>query len=264
MNQKYLQGLSSDMDGAADAVFFEATPENISAFLIQHQTAQMSAIGTTDDKSFLTARMGFIDICPDQQYLAQKILPIYSKVQMGLLPAPPLKTVPKEVALAETCPTPDWNYLRWDGYSNRKFQAIQRGEGLLDFQWHGEKVSLELQVRPYYNDARKLALLLVDWSIGEPVRWGSLTTNLGCHVEKDCAFVDVNHLGENTLPWIEENGLGKPTERSQRSGFVEYPEYHFDADKLRELDADGYQQYSQVYEQTSRGSHQHKKGSQER
>ena len=36
------------MDGSEDAVFFEATPENIAAFLIQHQTAQMAAIGTTD------------------------------------------------------------------------------------------------------------------------------------------------------------------------------------------------------------------------
>ncbi len=125
------------------------------------------------------------------------------------------------------------------------------------------KVVSRTAVRPYYN-AGKLALLLVDWSSGEPVQWGSLTTNLGSHVEKDCAFVNVNHLGENILPWIKENGLGKPTGRSQHSGFVEYPEYHFDADKLRELDADGYQQYSQIYEQAHRGSHQHKKGSQER
>ncbi len=32
MNQKYLQGLSTNMDGSEDAVFFEATPENIAAF----------------------------------------------------------------------------------------------------------------------------------------------------------------------------------------------------------------------------------------
>ena len=33
MNQTYLQALSSDMDSREDAVFFEATPENIAAFL---------------------------------------------------------------------------------------------------------------------------------------------------------------------------------------------------------------------------------------
>lgn len=32
MNQKYLQGISSDMENLDSTVFFEATPENISAF----------------------------------------------------------------------------------------------------------------------------------------------------------------------------------------------------------------------------------------
>ena len=105
MNQKYLQGLSSNMESPNEAVFFEATPENITAFLMQHQWAQMSAIGTVDDRSFLTARMGLIDTCPDQAYLLQKLLPIYAKVQMGDIPVPKLKTVPKEIALAEKCPS---------------------------------------------------------------------------------------------------------------------------------------------------------------
>lgn len=29
---------------------------------------------------------GFIDVCPDQEYLVQRLLPIYSKVQLGSLP----------------------------------------------------------------------------------------------------------------------------------------------------------------------------------
>ena len=52
MNQKYLQGLSSNMESQTMPIFFEATPENITAFLMQHQWAQMSAIGTMDDRSF--------------------------------------------------------------------------------------------------------------------------------------------------------------------------------------------------------------------
>ena len=132
MNQKYLQGLSSNMESPNEAVFFEATPENITAFLMQHQWAQMSAIGTVDDRSFLTARMGLIDTCPDQAYLLQKLLPIYAKVQMGDIPVPKLKTVPKEIALAEKCPKPDWNYLRWEGYSDKKYQDILSGKALLD------------------------------------------------------------------------------------------------------------------------------------
>ena len=34
MNQKYLQGLSSNMESPNEAVFSEATPENITAFLM--------------------------------------------------------------------------------------------------------------------------------------------------------------------------------------------------------------------------------------
>lgn len=60
MNQKYLQGISSDMENLDSTVFFEATPENISAFLARHRWAEMSAIGTMKDQSFLTARMGLI------------------------------------------------------------------------------------------------------------------------------------------------------------------------------------------------------------
>ena len=86
MNQKYLQGISSNMESVDDAVFFEATAENISAFLFQHGRAIMSAIGTTNEITFLTARMGIIDVCPDQEFLVKELLPIYAKIQMGGTP----------------------------------------------------------------------------------------------------------------------------------------------------------------------------------
>ena len=247
MNQKYLQGISSDIEGLESAVFFEATAENISAFLAQHGLAHMSAIGTVDEKSFLTARMGLIDICPHQEFLSQELLPVYSKIQLGLIPAPPLETVPKEVALSAECPKPDWNYLRWDGYSDEKYRGIINGSALLKLSHYGEEVPLEVQVRSYYNNG-DLALLLADWSDEFPEPWGDLTVNLGCSPEKDCAFVDVNNLGEKILPWIEKNGLGTPTGRTQRSGFVTYPEYRFNVDRLRALDDYGYQEYSKRYD----------------
>lgn len=59
------------MEGVEDTMYFEAVPENIVSFLIRHQYAQISAIGTIDEKTYLTA-------------------------QMGIIPAPPLKTVSKE------------------------------------------------------------------------------------------------------------------------------------------------------------------------
>lgn len=247
MNQKYFRGISSDMEGLEDAVFFEATAENISAFLVQHRLAGMSTIGTVDEKTFLTARMGLINTCPDQEYLAQKLLPVYSKIQLGEIPAPPLETVPREVVLSVKCPRPDWNYLRWDGYSDEKYHGIINGNALLKLTHYGKKVPLELQVRSYYNNGN-LALLLVDWSGDHPESWGDLTVNLGCSSEKDCAFVDANDMGENILPWIEKNGLGTPTGRTQCSGFVTYPEYRFNADRLRALDDYGYREYSERYD----------------
>lgn len=260
MNQKYLKAASSDMSGISDAVFFEATPENIAAFLAQHPWAERAAIVTADEKcTLLTARMGFIDVCPDQTFLTEQLLPIYAGIQMGKIPAPPLKTVTREIALAEKRPLPDWNYLRWEGYSDKKYQDIRSGKALLELPWQGETLSLELQVRSYYN-ASKLALMLVDWSGGEPEPWGDLTVNLGIPTEKDCAFVDVNDLEEGILPWIEKNGLGKPTGRSQRSGFVAYPEYRFDPKRLLELDDHGYQEHSRRYDIANRPRRQQKDG----
>lgn len=263
MNQKYLKAASSGMSGPGDAVFFEATPENIAAFLAQHQWAARSAIVTTDERAFLTACMGFIDVCLDQEFLVQKLLPIYTKIQMGEIPAPPLKTVAKETALAEKCLRPDWNYLRWEGYSDKKYQDICSGEALLELPWYGETVSVELQVRSYYN-ASQMALMLVDWSDGEPEYWGDLTVHLGVATEKNCAFVDVNDLGESILTWIEKNGLGKSTGRSRRSGFVTYPEYRFDPKRLLELDDYGYQEHSRRYDIVNKPRQQRKQDGQER
>ena len=160
-------------------------------------------------KTFLTARMGLIDTCPDQEYLAQKLLPVYSKIQLGEIPTPPLETVPKEVALAAKCPRPDWNYLRWDGYSDEKYRGIISGSALLKLPHYGKKVPLELQVRSYYSGGN-LALLLVDWSDDYPEPWGDLSVNLGYAMEKDCAFVDVNDMGRGDPALDREKRPGDP------------------------------------------------------
>ena len=230
------------MDSPEDAVFFPATPHNITAFLIAHRWADMTAIGTVDGKTFLTAQMGFIETCPDQEYLASKIIPVYSPCLIDPDKTLELETVPKEVAQSAPCPTPDWNYLRWDGYSDKKYQAIQSGDGLLKLPRDGKTISLDCQVRSYYNNGN-LALLLKDWNNGEPELWGDLTVNLGTSLDQDCAFVDVNNLGQEILSWLEKEELAAPTGRTQQSGFVAYPEYRFNSEKLAKLDSVGYQSY---------------------
>lgn len=247
MNQKYLSGSFSNVDGSGGTVFFEATPENISAFLMEHRSADTSMVGTADGKPFLTALTGFIDVCPDQAYLCEKLLPVYARVQMGEVPVPELKTVPKEAALAEECPMPDWNYMRWGGCSDEKYQTILHG-ALLRMSSCGCDYDLEVQVGSYCDNGN-LAIQLADWTDGEPEPLGVLTVNLGMQMRKDCAFVDVNNLGDGVLAWIEESGLGKFTGRWERSGYVEYPEVCFDAQKLQELDGEGYQKYAQIFAQ---------------
>ena len=107
---------------------------------------------------------------------------------------------------------------------------------------------MELQVRSYYNGG-KLALLLVDWSHGEPEPWGDLSVNLGNAVSKNCAFIDVNNLSSDILSWIEKNRLGSPTGRTEQSGFVAYPEYRFNPERLKELDDRGYAEYENLLNQ---------------
>ena len=83
---------------------------------------------------------------------------------------------------------------------------------------------------------------MVAWEDGYPEPWASLTVNLDGKRQKDCAFIDTH--GDPDFPvWIIRNGLAVPTGILQRSGFCEYPEYRFRADRLQELDPDGYASY---------------------
>ena len=83
--------------------------------------------------------MGIIDICPAQSYLSQKLLPVYVEAQMGDI-VTPFRAVPKETAIAESYPRPDWNYLRWGRSRDRKYQHLCSGKARLELPWIGEKV----------------------------------------------------------------------------------------------------------------------------
>lgn len=47
---------------------------------------------------------------------------------------------------------------------------------------------------------------------------------------------------------VDECGQVIPTGATQRSGYCEYPEYRFRADRLRELDPEGYAEYLSLQE----------------
>jgi hypothetical protein len=241
MNQKYLMGMAAE---GGQSVVFEATAPNVAAFISQNRIAPELLICTLDYKMFLTARRGMVDACPDRKFLVQELLPVLVPMQTGQVQDIPLVIVPREGVQDEECPQPDWNYLRWAGYDNEKFEKIMDGSALINYEFLGETIPMELRIGQYVERGG-LAIELVSWEEKEPEDWDTITVNLSVPCEKDHAFVDINNLGMPEIcEWIEENGLGKATGRQQSSGFCTYPEYHFDAKRLKELDREGYEKYA--------------------
>jgi hypothetical protein len=77
----------------------------------------------------------------------------------------------------------------------------------------------------------------------------------GVGIGKDHAFVDINNSGMPKIcEWIEKNGLGEATGRQQKSGFGVYPEYHFDARRLKELERGGCEGYAAGLQQRGRSA----------
>lgn len=99
---------------------------------------------------------------------------------------------------------------------------------------------LKLEVRPgYYPYNRALLVgLYEDWE-----SYGALTCNLDKSLERNCAYIDVNNMGEDLVEVLEKSGFGKRTGRKCRSGFVLYPEFRFNEEALRECTNDNYEQY---------------------
>ncbi len=113
-------------------------------------------------------------------------------------------------------------------------------KSFLPYEKYGSIHQIQLTVTSYIDG--NLAIQMVIWEDGHPEPWASLTVNLDGKRQKDCAFIDTN--GDPDFPiWIIRNGLAIPTGVIQCSGFCEYPEYRFRADRLQELDPDGYASY---------------------
>lgn len=72
-----------------------------------------------------------------------------------------------------------------------------------------------------------LALVLREQDDFSP--YATLTVNLGTGdgLEPYQAYVDTNNLGRDIIDWIEENEIGTPTGRTERSGYWVYPLVEF-------------------------------------
>lgn len=114
------------------------------------------------------------------------------------------------------------------------------------YEKYGTTRPIQLQVASYLDG--NLAIQMITWEGGFPEPWNTLTVNLPGLREKDCAFVDTNNNGNDILAWLVRHGLAVATGNQGRSGYCTYPEYRFCEKRLREIDADGYENYLQARE----------------
>ena len=94
----------------------------------------------------------------------------------------------------------------------------------LPYKKFGATHPIQLQVTSYLNG--NLAIQMVTWESGDPEPWATLTVNLPGQRQKDHAFIG----------------------RTMQSGFCTYPEYRFRANRLQELDPEGYAGYLKNFE----------------
>lgn len=94
MNQKYLavytQGLNEDIQ-----LCIKADAENIAAFIAKYPLAPKITMETLDGHFLLNTRLGFIDKCYDQTYLATQLIPVLAPMQMGE------RDIPEVVAITD-------------------------------------------------------------------------------------------------------------------------------------------------------------------
>lgn len=117
---------------------------------------------------------------------------------------------------------------------------------LFDYEKYGKIHRIALKVTSYLDG--NLAIDMEAWDEGYAEPWSNLTVNLDGVRGKDCAFIDTNHNGDDIIIWIIRHGLAIHTGVRQRSGFCEYQEYRFRADRLQELDPEGYADYLRIWE----------------
>ena len=64
--------------------------------------------------------------------------------------------------------------------------------------------------------------------------FASLTVNLDLPLIKNTAFIDVNNLDKRLISYLEKNGFIKCLKVTRRSGYVTYPLYRLDLNKIKE------------------------------
>lgn len=118
----------------------------------------------------------------------------------------------------------------------------------LVLQKYGKTYPIRVRVNTYanYNNLAIERDVQID---GDWHGWDTLTVNLiPCTSGPNYAFLDTNDCGEDCVEWLINNGFGRPTGIRESSGFCTYPEFQFSEEKLRAVDAEGYEEHVKQWE----------------
>lgn len=105
----------------------------------------------------------------------------------------------------------------------------------------GEDIQVQLEIQQYMNNGC-IYVGMNSFDEGYSESYGDLTVNLDGKVPCYCGYLDVNNM-PGIEQFVVDNELGEFTGFTKQSGYVEYPLYWFDRDKLRALCPDGMKMY---------------------
>lgn len=87
--------------------------------------------------------------------------------------------------------------------------------------------------RNTYADNNNTYIGIVSRENGIMEPYDDLTVNLGSSLPENMAYININHLDEDFLKALEKKGFITPTEGSWVSGFVTYPLYILNLEKMQ-------------------------------
>lgn len=111
---------------------------------------------------------------------------------------------------------------------------------------YGKVYYLEIEICRYGNGS--IAIVAKDSADGTV--FGKITTNLNIKNDPFTAFIDVEY-GDQIVQALIDAGFGELTGRICKTDYVDFPEFKFNQDKLREFDEEGFEEFSAYTEALS-------------
>lgn len=111
----------------------------------------------------------------------------------------------------------------------------------------GDEFTVYPKLNMYANNYNLyLGLDSFDEDLGEIDSYCDLTVNI-CKLPYLESCVDIEYSGEQHMKFLEEQGIGQFTGKWIPSGFLSFPIFRFNEDKLREIDPKMFAEYAQAH-----------------